>query len=436
MKEKAILIQAREQGRQEGFEEGLKQGRLLGEGATGEASGTRSRRSREQSTNHSSRRNPNPVTADVGPSQASLEAEAAIRSIAERENERVRLQLKDVERELDMERQKVKDVEREKRLLEKTTREEREKRDEREREKERARDRERAKERERDKEREAGQRDKERDMREALKKQVDERVRLQRAKERLELEKDKVREQMEKEKQDVEKKLAEAHKDKEKFEKLLKEEKEKAVPLPYLAMAPPPRPSSSGNRVPEVSRTSSTESHRHQRSSIDSQASTIHFDMLQSPDGERGSGLSVIHEDVSAGRASPSVNSASGSAPPPTWFTNPPIDYSKNDGDINRGSTVSRRSPLCAYISYFFTSPMVLTSIIKINPIILRLLITKRKACVGQLAVPVLMNLLSYLQYVAIFFFLDTSLIRFFPVPPTICRRRWRSRIQQLPQRS
>lgn len=38
------------------------------------------------------------VTAEVGPSQASLEAEAVIRSIAERENERVRLQLKDVER--------------------------------------------------------------------------------------------------------------------------------------------------------------------------------------------------------------------------------------------------------------------------------------------------------------------------------------------------
>ena len=104
MKEKAILIQAREQGRQEGFEEGLKQGRLMGEGgSTVEASGsgrTRSRRSRERSTNpkSSSRRNTNPVTAEVGPSQASLEAEAAIRSIAERGNERVRLQLKDVER--------------------------------------------------------------------------------------------------------------------------------------------------------------------------------------------------------------------------------------------------------------------------------------------------------------------------------------------------
>jgi hypothetical protein len=107
MKEKAILMQAREQGRQEGFEEGLKQGRFLGEGSTGETSGsggTRSRRSREP--NHSSRR-ANPVTADVGPSQASLEAEAAIRAISERENERVRLQLKDVERELDMETQKL-----------------------------------------------------------------------------------------------------------------------------------------------------------------------------------------------------------------------------------------------------------------------------------------------------------------------------------------
>lgn len=46
-----------------------------------------------------------------------------------------------------------------------------------------------------------------------------------------------------------------------------------------------------------------------------SEASTIHFDMLQLPNGERergnGSGLSVIagvHEDVSAGRARPSVN--------------------------------------------------------------------------------------------------------------------------------
>ena len=350
MKEKAILVQAREQGRQEGFEEGLRQGRFLGDGSPGEASGsgrTRSRRSRERSTNpkSSSRRN---VTADLGPSQASLEAEAAIRSIAERENERVRLQLKDMERELDMERQKSKDAEKEKVRMEKMAREERERRDEREREKEKARERERAKERERDKEREASQareREKERD---AFKKQVDERVRLQRAKERLELEKDKDKEQMEKEKRDLEKKLAEAN-------KLLKEEKEKAVPLPYVPMAPPPRPSSSAARGAEVPRTSSTESRPH-RSSIDSytsQASTIHFDMLQLPNGERGSGLSVIHEDVSAGRASPSLNSASGStttaAPPPTWFTNPPIDYGKNDADINRQGTVSRRCfPLSA----------------------------------------------------------------------------------------
>ena len=359
MKEKAILMQAREQGRQEGFEEGLKQGRLLGERSTSEASGsggTRFRRSREP--NHSSRRNANPVTADVGPSQASLEAEAAIRAISERENERVRLQLKDLERELDMERQKLKDAEREKVRLEKVAGEERERRDKNEREKERERDGERAKEKERAKEAEASQRDKEREMKDAMKKQFDERARLQRAKERLELEKDKVREQMEKEKQDVEKKLAEARKDKEKIEKLLKEEKEKAVPLPYLAMAPPPRPSSSGTRVPEVPRTSSAESHRHRRSSVDSytsQASTIPFDMLQLPNGERGGGLSVIHEDVSAGRASPSVNSPSGSAttapPAPTWFTNPPIDYGKNNGDINRAGTVSRRLPLSAYIS-------------------------------------------------------------------------------------
>ena len=363
MKEKAILVQAREQGRQEGFEEGLRQGRLLDGGSTGEASGSggaRSRRSRERTNpKSSSRRNTNPVTAEVGPSQASLEAEAAIRSIAERENERVRLQLKDVERELDMERQRLKEVEREKVRLEKTAREEREKRDEREREREREREKERAKERAKEREREASQakeREKERDMRDALKKQVDERGRLQRAKERLELEKDKIREQMEKEKQDVEKKLAEARKDKEKVEKLLKEEKEKAVPMPYLPMAPPPRPSSSAARVAEVPRTSPTESRPH-RSSIDSytsQASTIHFDMLQLPNSERGSGLSVIHEDVSAGRASASPNSASGSAttaPPPTWFTNPPIDYGKNDGH----STVSRcRFPLCTiYIPLF-----------------------------------------------------------------------------------
>jgi hypothetical protein len=146
------------------------------------------------------------------------------------------------------------------------------------REKHKERDRERAKERERAKQEEASQKDKEREMRNAIKKQVDERGRLQRAKERLELEKDEIKEKMEIEKKDVEKKLAEVHKDKEKFEKLLKEEKENAVPLPYLAMAPPPRPSSSGTRVPEVPRTSSAESHRHKRSSADSytsQASTI-----------------------------------------------------------------------------------------------------------------------------------------------------------------
>ena len=65
-------------------------------------------------------------------------------------------------------------------------------------------------------------------------------------------------------------------------------------------------------RVPEVPRTSSTKSRPH-RSSIDS---TIPFDMLQLPNGERGSGLSAIDEGVNAGRASPSVNSTSGFAPP------------------------------------------------------------------------------------------------------------------------
>ena len=222
----------------------------------------------------------------------------------------------------------------------------------------------------------------------------------------LKEEKDKIGEQMAKERQDAEKKLAEVNKDKEKFEKMLKEEKEKAAPLPYLPMAPPPRPSSSASRVPQVSRTSSTESHPRRRSSVDSQASTIHFDMLQFPNGERerGSRLSDIPEDASAGKGSPSVNPASGSAPPPTWFTNPPIDYGKNDSDINRRGTVSRRFPWSAYILPFPTSPMVLTHMIKINAIILHLLITMRRDCVGQLAVTVLMNLLSYLQYVALFF--------------------------------
>jgi hypothetical protein len=152
---------------------------------------------------------------------------------------------------------------------------------------------------------------------------------------------------MEKEKQDVEKKLAEAYIDKENFEKLFKEEKEKAVPLPYLPMTRPPRPSSSATQAP---RTSSAESHRHRRSSVDSAAYTIHIDMLQLPNGERGSGLTVIHEDVSG--------IASGSAPLPTWLTNPLIDYGKKDGgDISRAGTVSRRRrlfPLSACILLFF----------------------------------------------------------------------------------
>ena len=322
MKEKAILIQAREQGRQEGFEEGLKKGRLLGEISTGETLG-------ERSTDRSSWRNTDSVTTDVSPSQASLEAEAAIRSIAER-NERVRLQLKAVERELDMEREKVKDLEREKGRLEKTAREERERREE----------------LERDKEREASQAKENENEREMiLMMHVEERDRLQRAMEWLELEKDKIREQMEKGKQDVEKKLAEVNKD-----KVLKEEKDIAV---SLLMSPPPRPISSAS---EVSDTPSSESYRQRRSSIDSQASTIDFDMLQLPYGY-GESIVSASEDGSAGKASPSVKSASGSASttalPPTWFTNPLIDYGKNDDDINRRSTVSHRFSLSADILLF-----------------------------------------------------------------------------------
>ena len=267
MKEKVILIQAREQGRQEGFEEGLKKGRLLGEGSTSET------------------------------------PEAAIRSITEREYEHVRLQLKAVERELDMERERMEDLERENRRLEKTAREERERRDEWGREREKEREASRAKERE-----------KEREM------------------ERLELEKDKIREQMEKEKQDVEKKLAETNKDMLKIIQLFKGEKE-AVNSPHLPTDPPPRPGiSSASQAPHAS---STESY----SSIDPQASTIEFDMLQLPNGE-----SVIpaSEDSSAGRAGLSVNSASGSAStvalPSTLLTNLPIN-----GDINMRGTVSRR---------------------------------------------------------------------------------------------
>jgi hypothetical protein len=180
-------------------------------------------------------------------------------------------------------------------------------------------------------------------MKDALKKQVEERARLQRAKERLELGKDKLREQMEKGKQDVEKKLVEANKDKEKFKKLLMEEKEKAVPLPYLPMATKQLSNSSPSYL--IRRISSTptflsrfSSFLVSRSQTDEMgslrisishpsvaASTIHIDMLQSPNGERGSSLTVIQEDVSAGIAS-------GSAPPPTYFTNPPIDYGKYDG--------------------------------------------------------------------------------------------------------
>ena len=251
MKEKVILIQVHEQGRQEGFEEGLKKGRLLGEGSTSET------------------------------------PEAAIRSIAEREYEHVRLQLKAVERELDMERERMEDLERENRRLEKTAREEREKRKELEREREKEREASQAKERE-----------KEREM------------------ERLELEKDKIKEQMEKERQDVEKKLAEANKDVLKIIQLFKEEKEKAVHSPYLLTDPAPRPGiSSASQVPH---TSSTEY-------------VIRF--------------IPASEDSSAGSACLSVNSASGSAStatlPSTLLTNLPIN-GKTDGDINMRGTVSR----------------------------------------------------------------------------------------------
>ena len=121
--------------------------------------------------------------------------------------------------------------------------------------------------------------------------------------------------------------------------------------LGFRPMTPPPKPSSSAFEIPG---TSSTESHQQRRSSTDSQASTIEFDMLQLPNGENAIPAS---EDGSAGKASP-VNSASGSAssaaPPPTWSTNPPIDYGKNDDDVNRRDTVScRRFPLSAYILLF-----------------------------------------------------------------------------------
>ena len=123
-----------------------------------------------------------------------------------------------------------------------------------------------------------------------------------------------------------------------------------------LLMTPPPRPSSSTMSASEVPRTSSTESHPQRRSSTDSQASTIEFDMLQLPNGES---IMPSNEDGSAGRASPSVNSASGSASSaallPTWLTNPPIDYVKNDSDTNGRGTVSRRCfPLSVYILLFF----------------------------------------------------------------------------------
>ncbi|KAF8814348.1 hypothetical protein BYT27DRAFT_6334963 [Phlegmacium glaucopus] len=391
MKEKAILIQAREQGRQEGFEEGLRQGRLRGqsneESSGDEASGSgnagggeraRTRRTRERSTNKSSSRR---HRSNTNPSQPSIDAEAsiaAIRANAERENLRIQLQLKAVERELDMERSKMSDVVREKGHLERAVREEREKRLEKERERE-AREREReAKERERErmekeqeraereKERAERERERERELRETMKRQVDQ------ERERLEREK----EQLMKEKQDVERKLAEAEeiriKEKEKLEKQLKKEKDKAAaraaaapppaqPIPYLAMAPPPPPPimpsrgpSTGTRVP---RPPSSGSHRRPQtrpSSMDSytsRASTIAFDMLQLPTGERSGDLSVILEDVSpsaSNSVSGSAAAATAAAPaPPSWFTNPPIDYGKiqNDGGINRSGSPWSREP-------------------------------------------------------------------------------------------
>jgi hypothetical protein len=55
------------------------------------------------------------------------------------------------------------------------------------------------------------------------------------------------------------------------------------------------------------------------------------------------------------------------------------------------------------YLTLFPTSPMV------INPVILRLPITLRNACVGHLPAAVLMESLSYLQYVVTFSSFDTS---------------------------
>ena len=347
MKEKAILIQAREQGRQEGFEEGLRQGRRLPasneeeESSGGEASGSGNaggggQRTRRRTTNKgSSRRNGHrrSNTNPDGPSQASLEAEAT-RAIAERESLRVQLQLKDVERELDMERSRMKEMMREREKLDRIAREEMERRAEREKERERHAEREREKERGRAREKEAREarereardareREKEREMREVVEKERKERVRLEKEKE-----------EMEQQKKDVEQKLAEAEerrlKEKAKFEKQLRKEKEK---LPYLAMAPPPDAKTSS--VPRVPRTSSSGSHRNpptRRFSTDSsQASTIPFDMLQLPterERERaGDDLSVIYEDssVRGGSTTPSVTSAA----VPTWVTHPPVDYGR-----------------------------------------------------------------------------------------------------------
>jgi hypothetical protein len=113
------------------------------------------------------------------------------------------------------------------------------------------------------------------------------------------------------------------------------------------------RPPSASARVPEVSRTSSSESHRRQprRSSVDSytsQASTIPIDIVQLPNGDRDrrGDLGVIHEVPS-----PATNSVAGSAttaaPAPTWFTNPPVDYGRRqtDGGMNRATVSHRRLP-------------------------------------------------------------------------------------------
>lgn len=104
LKEKNVLLQAREEGRREGFEEGLRQGRVqhgivdltllpgggvdVGNGKAIE-SGSASNRKLE----------------------AEIEEEQSLRKIAEKETLRTKMQLKQVERELDTERQRNKELE-------------------------------------------------------------------------------------------------------------------------------------------------------------------------------------------------------------------------------------------------------------------------------------------------------------------------------------